>query len=652
MLDVLWYNMFILFVIKKFMNKVKFFRLFMVLTIFLWSIPQSGQAVDWFGNSDQEKIKYYEGYNAALAAVTTKALPVPTSAVSVSSTDVTNLQKQINALTTKVNTLEVTTSIDDWGYDELTTSTDNFVTNPMRENLDVNGYTISDYSDSTRTVYVDGNLSLENGEWPWELYAPGVRIQNHAENRNLVGSYAYGDRASAGQFTTTGDNARAGSFYVSGPNSYAVHATASSTNSYAGYFDGPVKMMNGGLAIDHGDIKVDSASGSNGILSTVLVPGGTAIRGVAMATSSLAGAFVGDVNIDGDVLVKGQLQLGNDNIGNSIIRQSNMFWGGPLVVSNTDVGVIVDANNDENVSAFRIMRDGDDFHTAKEVMTVTTDPSGEYNSAEIFKGTFIVNNPQEYLRDTSLNAPPVGVAVAASDFALSGWALDEDSGAGVLGSGFHGVEGRAIRDNGAGIYGTITGAENSWAGWFDGPVKMMNGKLEIEDTSPRVHLKGMTPGIEFASTNAPSNNKNWSFIVHDNNFYGDVVGDHFSGGYHWLEVLRNGLDVDAVNFPLGKVGVGTSNPNKQLHVYSSSTNAEIDIQTGSNTHWGIYQDNNSGNLNFWHGNNKVSFTNQGLSTNGICLGGQCINSWKELKKYLDPKIIPDPDIYPEEVSID
>ncbi len=45
----------------------------------------------------------------------------------------------------------------------------------------------------------------------------------------------------------------------------------------------------------------------------------------------------------------------------------------------------------------------------------------------------------------------------------------------------------------------------------------------------------------------------------------------------------------------GKVGIGTTNPNKQLHIFADGTtltdNAEIDLQsvgTGINNHWGIY----------------------------------------------------------------
>lgn len=64
-------------------------------------------------------------------------------------------------------------------------------------------------------------------------------------------------------------------------------------------------------------------------------------------------------------------------------------------------------------------------------------------------------------------------------------------------------------------------------------------------------------------------------------------------------------------------GVGTYAPNKHLHVRSSNENAEIDIQSGSNTHWGLYQlyanqvDGSAGDLRFWNSDNRVTFDNLG-----------------------------------------
>lgn len=51
----------------------------------------------------------------------------------------------------------------------------------------------------------------------------------------------------------------------------------------------------------------------------------------------------------------------------------------------------------------------------------------------------------------------------------------------------------------------------------------------------------------------------------------------------------------------GKVGIGTNTPNKSLHIKTASgTNAEMDIQSGSNNYWAMYQDDTAGSLRFWN----------------------------------------------------
>jgi len=62
----------------------------------------------------------------------------------------------------------------------------------------------------------------------------------------------------------------------------------------------------------------------------------------------------------------------------------------------------------------------------------------------------------------------------------------------------------------------------------------------------------------------------------------------------------------------GNVGIGTSAPNKKIHVYDEA-NAEIDIQSvaGAGNHWGIYVNNPQNNLRFWQGDNRITFTDSG-----------------------------------------
>jgi len=86
----------------------------------------------------------------------------------------------------------------------------------------------------------------------------------------------------------------------------------------------------------------------------------------------------------------------------------------------------------------------------------------------------------------------------------------------------------------------------------------------------------------------------------------------------------------------GEVGIGTKTPNRLLHLYQIDDdlndgiqipNAELDIQSvaGANRHWGIYQDNGTEDLNFWHedGDNVLTLTNEGdVNVNGLIRTGR------------------------------
>ena len=59
---------------------------------------------------------------------------------------------------------------------------------------------------------------------------------------------------------------------------------------------------------------------------------------------------------------------------------------------------------------------------------------------------------------------------------------------------------------------------------------------------------------------------------------------------------------DIANFR-SKIGIGISNPNRNLHIYDISANAEIDIQSGGveGDHWAIFNNALSNSLHFWKG---------------------------------------------------
>lgn len=79
----------------------------------------------------------------------------------------------------------------------------------------------------------------------------------------------------------------------------------------------------------------------------------------------------------------------------------------------------------------------------------------------------------------------------------------------------------------------------------------------------------------------------------------------------------------------GYVGIGATAPNKQLHVKTASGNAEIDIQSGSSNYWGIYQDDATDELRFWHnGSNRVVFFSSGAIS---VAGKEIVNSSGNLR---------------------
>jgi len=96
----------------------------------------------------------------------------------------------------------------------------------------------------------------------------------------------------------------------------------------------------------------------------------------------------------------------------------------------------------------------------------------------------------------------------------------------------------------------------------------------------------------------------------------DHVIEGTAGVYHslWDENIPN------IYFNTGKVGIntGVATPSELLHIKSdaSADNAEINIQSGSNDYWAIYNDESSNDFRFWNSNHSSGIDALTLYTDG------------------------------------
>jgi hypothetical protein len=166
---------------------------------------------------------------------------------------------------------------------------------------------------------------------------------------------------------------------------------------------------------------------------------------------------------------------------------------------------------------------------------------------------------------------------------------------------------------------------NTWAGYFTGDVKV-TGDLDVAS------INGATPGsiwtengtsIYYSSGNVGIGTNNPSSLLH----LATKSGSLELSATGLSETMETPLNISSVNDIVlqpnaatamtlkesGYVGLGTTSPNKRLHVYEAVGNAEIDIQSGSKVagYWGIYQDATTSDLRFWSSDNKVTFTDEG-----------------------------------------
>ncbi|MBU4348236.1 hypothetical protein KJ671_01875 [Patescibacteria group bacterium] len=120
---------------------------------------------------------------------------------------------------------------------------------------------------------------------------------------------------------------------------------------------------------------------------------------------------------------------------------------------------------------------------------------------------------------------------------------------------------------------------------MSGNVSLGNGKLYVKESTANVGIASTTP---------------WGLLSVNPN---GITGPAFVVGSSTVTnlIVTNG----------GNVGIGTSAPNKLLHLKTASGNAELDIQSVDSPYWGIYQDDTTDDLRFWNVDNRMTITDAG-----------------------------------------
>jgi len=94
-----------------------------------------------------------------------------------------------------------------------------------------------------------------------------------------------------------------------------------------------------------------------------------------------------------------------------------------------------------------------------------------------------------------------------------------------------------------------------------------------------------------------------------------LLMDHIGAASKTITISSDPANILSIN---GLVGIQTAAPNRNLHIYDTSNNAEIDIQSTNvtNSHWAIYHNSADSALRFWSTNTDNALT---IANNG-CVG--------------------------------
>ena len=122
------------------------------------------------------------------------------------------------------------------------------------------------------------------------------------------------------------------------------------------------------------------------------------------------------------------------------------------------------------------------------------------------------------------------------------------------------------------------------------------------------------------SANTPLTSTKWNSVINAvngidsqvNSLSGAVASLQAAGGSLWSAVTGG------INYTAGTVGIGST----------TGTNAELQIQSGTKPHWGIYQHEASEELRFWNGSNNVTFSKNGNVGIGTSLPSGKLTLWE------------------------
>ena len=375
--------------------------------------------------------------------------------------------------------------------------------------------------------------------------------------------------------------------------------------------------------VSNGNVHLNSATtGYNPLSVGAFGARAVAFRANATNTDAFAGKFEGNVDID-----HGMLTI-NNPYSYSVTTPPTASVG--LGVSGNYMGIFSLSYGSAEDSVGVLGRGVNGvkgeaaYGNGKAIWGVTWPDEYPNSYAGYFDGRVVVTDGLRTtklcvgnnLEDTGACLQNEGIISTAANDSIVGNALS-NSGTGVLGQGFKGVYGRAVGDNSIGIYGAVaSGATNALAARFDGETEISAGNLNFSNNlNPRIDVNNnvySTLGINFSYNPSTGRMDDWGIdSLSDFTFTSD-----------------------------NRLGIGTAIPNANLHIKTVSGNAEVDIQSGGNTHWGIYQASTGGALNFWHGDNRLSINDKGITTKGICLGTVCVTKWEDLKTILNPTPAP------------